>query len=173
MKGVVQRSKLVPVAAFAVLALGAAGVAAQEPAMIGTFNDWTAWQYMEGRNRVCYIASSPLDKQPRNVNRGDVYVHVAHKPGIRDEVSVTNGYTFEANNVVSVTIDATEFKLFTKDDTAWTYTKDDDARMARAMAAGNRMIVKGKSNRGTETTDTYSLSGFTAAKAAIDRTCPR
>jgi hypothetical protein len=128
---------------------------------------------MEGRNRVCYIAATPLDKQPRNVNRGEVYVNVAHKAGVRDEVSVVNGYTFENNNVVVVMIDNTEFKLFTKDDTAWTYTKDDDTRLARAMAAGNRMTVKGKSNRGTETTDTYSLSGFTAAKAAMDRACPR
>ena len=155
---------------FLALAGPAAG---QEPTLVGTFNDWTAWQYMDGRNRVCYIASTPLDRQPRNVNRGDVYVNVAHKPGSRDEVSITGGYAFEANNVVVVTVDATEFKLFTKEDTAWTYTKDDDAKMARAMAAGTRMTVKGKSNRGIERTDTYSLAGFTAAHGAMDRACPR
>ncbi len=153
-------------AAGPVLAQGA------EPALVGTFSDWTAWTYMDGRNKVCYIASTPLDRQPRNVNRGDVYVNVAHKPGVRDEVSFISGYSYDANAVVVVTVDATEFKLFAKDDTAWTYTKEDDARMARAMAAGTRMIVKGKSNRGTETTDSYSLSGFTAAHQAMDRACP-
>jgi invasion protein IalB len=153
--------------------LVAAPAVAQEPTQVGAFNDWTVWQYMEGRNRVCFMASEPLDKQPRNVNRGQVYVNVTHKTGIRDEVSFIAGYAYEANNVVTVMVDNTEFKLFTKDETAWTYTKDDDAKMARAMAAGTRMTVKGKSNRGTETTDTYSLSGFTAAHAAMDRACPR
>ncbi len=158
--------------AFVATVLTAGSAAAQEPTLLGIFKDWTAWQAMDGRNRVCYIASTPLDRQPRNVNRDDVYVYVAHKPGSRDEVSITNGYAFQANNVV-VLVDNTEFKLFTKDDTAWAYTKDDDAKMVRAMAAGTRMIVKGKSNRGTETTDTYSLSGFTAAHTAMDSACPR
>ncbi len=155
--------------------MAVSGVAAgqAEPQLLGTFNDWTAWSYMDGRNKVCYVSSTPQDKQPRNVNRGEIYATVAHKSGVRDEVSFVNGYAFEANNVVQVMIDATEFKLFTKDDTAWAYTKDDDAKLARAMAAGNKMTVKGKSSRGTETTDTYSLSGFTAAKAAIDKACPR
>jgi hypothetical protein len=33
------------------------------------------------------------------------------------------------------------------------------------------MIVKGTSSRGTLTTDTYSLSGFTAAFNAISKAC--
>jgi Invasion associated locus B (IalB) protein len=39
------------------------------------------------------------------------------------------------------------------------------------LKAGKQMIVRGTSSRGTETTDTYSLSGFTAALAAIDKAC--
>lgn len=145
---------------------------AQDQTMVGAFSDWTVWQYMEARNRVCYMTSRPLDKEPRAANRNDVYIHVSHQPGARDVVSVVNGYTFEANAVVTVTVDAAEFKLFTKDDTAWAYTPQQDGQLARAMAAGARIIVKGKSNRGTETTDTYSLSGFTAAHTALDRACP-
>ena len=33
------------------------------------------------------------------------------------------------------------------------------------------MVVRGVSSRGTQTTDTYSLSGFTAAYRAINTAC--
>lgn len=39
------------------------------------------------------------------------------------------------------------------------------------MKAGRTMIVRGTSTRGTATTDTYSLTGFTAGMKAIDEAC--
>jgi hypothetical protein len=33
------------------------------------------------------------------------------------------------------------------------------------------MVIKGTSSRGTLTTDTYSLAGFTAAYNAIEQAC--
>ena len=39
------------------------------------------------------------------------------------------------------------------------------------MKAGKQLIVRGTSSRGTATTDTYSLAGFSAALAAIDKAC--
>jgi hypothetical protein len=33
------------------------------------------------------------------------------------------------------------------------------------------MVVRGQSNRGTKTTDTYSLVGFSAAYQAINQAC--
>ena len=39
------------------------------------------------------------------------------------------------------------------------------------MKKGNRMVVKGTSSRGTLTTDTFSLKGFTKAYGAIGKAC--
>jgi len=39
------------------------------------------------------------------------------------------------------------------------------------MRAGGELVVKGVSTRGTLTTDTYSLKGFTAAWKAINTAC--
>ncbi len=39
------------------------------------------------------------------------------------------------------------------------------------MKAGSNLVVKASSSRGTDTTDTYSLSGFTAAYNAISKAC--
>lgn len=136
------------------------------------FNDWVLTQYTEARNKICYMGATPQDSAPKNVSRGTVYINVTHKPGVRDEISINFGYTFEANAEVTVSIDNATFKMFTNASTAWNKTADEDAKMVKAMAAGSRMTVKGKSSRGTETTDTYSLSGFTAAHTAMDKACP-
>jgi hypothetical protein len=40
------------------------------------------------------------------------------------------------------------------------------------MRKGDEMVVRGKSRRGTITTDTYSLSGVTKAVDAITKVCP-
>ena len=39
------------------------------------------------------------------------------------------------------------------------------------MIRGARLVVKGTSSRGTKTTDTYSLKGFSAAFKAIGKAC--
>jgi hypothetical protein len=39
------------------------------------------------------------------------------------------------------------------------------------MRAGSRLVAKGTSNRDTLTTDTYSLTGFSAAYNAINKAC--
>ena len=62
--------------------------------------------------------------------------------------------------------------LFTQGDTAWTMGEADDAALVAAMKAGVDMVVRGKSERGTDTKDTYSLLGFTAAYDAIGQACP-
>ena len=61
--------------------------------------------------------------------------------------------------------------MFTRGENAWNYDTKADRSMIKAMKAGSRMVVKGRSQRGTQTTDTYSLSGFTAAFNAISNAC--
>ena len=46
-----------------------------------------------------------------------------------------------------------------------------DAKLVQSMIRGADMVVQGTSSRGTLTTDTYSLKGFTAAYKAINKAC--
>ena len=47
----------------------------------------------------------------------------------------------------------------------------DDRIIINAMKAGKGMTVVGYSQRGTETTDTYTLIGFTKAYEALQKDC--
>ena len=56
-------------------------------------------------------------------------------------------------------------------DTAWA-VPEQEAGLVEAMKEGHEMTVEGLSTRGTVTTDTYSLSGVTAALAKAACECP-
>ena len=159
------------VAAFVLLC--AAAPAAAQDTHLGLFVDWYAFEFTEGGNKVCSIWSTPVDMEPKNVNRGDVYIQVTHdnRDGSRDVVSIIAGYTYAEGKDVVAAVGPDEFRMFTDADAAWNRSPENDADMVAKMIAGSSLTVLGESSRGTETRDIYSLLGFTAAHEAIDEAC--
>jgi len=162
--------------ALAVLAtvavLGVSPASAQT--FISTFGDWNAFHDGSGRDKVCYIASLPKTTLPTNVQRGKTYILISNRPAdkTRHVFEFRSGYPFKDGAEVDVAVDGNKpFKLFTKDDAAWARDDATDHAIAEAMKKGRAVTVIGISSRGTKTTDTYSLSGITAALAAIDKEC--
>lgn len=141
--------------------------------VLGTFQDWQAYLSVDGNKRLCYMASAPQKKEPATAKRGDVLVFVTHRPADkeRDVVNFQLGYPLKANSDVRVTIDAKPYNLFTDKDTAWTRNPGDDKALVQAMMKASTMTVGGESDRGTKTTDTYSLRGFSAAYKEINKAC--
>ena len=159
-----------------VLALGTAGaVHAQEPQTIGRNSDWIAYTYQSGGKTVCYMASTPLKAEGNYSKRGHIYALVTHHPDSesRGEFSIVTGYTFKTDSEVEVEIGGQTFQLFTDNDRAWAPDAKTDSAIVNAMVKGSKMVVSGQSSRGTKTSDTYSLSGFTATKKLIDQTCKK
>ncbi len=149
-------------------------VSAQEGSgLIDNFDDWSAFAVTENGAKVCYAGSIPKKEVGDYTKRGDTYVLVTHRPAEKriGEVSVTAGYAYQENGKVIVDIDGVEFELFTDGENAWAWDKDRDEKLVAAMKMGLKMVVKGTSSRGTETTDTYSLKGFTAALSAANAAC--
>lgn len=140
---------------------------------LGEYNDWTAHKDGKDNQQVCWIYSEPTKDQGDYTQRGRIYALVTHRPGedVTNQVQFTAGYTFKQGSIVEVQIGPNKFELFTNNDTAWARSKKDDSELVAAMRAGTTMIVKGVSARGTATTDTYSLSGVTAAHTAIGKAC--
>lgn len=160
-------------AAVSVSALAPAPVSAQGIKRLGDFDDWSAFQFTENGNKACYMASQPKKAEGKYKKRGDVYAIVTHRPGekLRDEVSILAGYSYKKDSEVRVIIGKKTYELFTQGDGAWAKDKKSDKILVKAMIKGSSMMVKGMSARGTKTTDTYSLKGFTNAYAAIGKAC--
>ena len=159
--------------AAAGLALLLPAAVAQEDESLGRFRDWYAATFVEDGARVCYMVSKPTKSEGNYTRRGPVYVQVTRRAGggSGDVVSIEAGYPYGAGGEVNVSIDDEGYTLFTDGETAWAYSADDDRALVAAMAGGAEMIVKGPSARGTPTTDTYSLLGFTAARRAMAEKC--
>jgi invasion protein IalB len=149
---------------------------AQKRDILGSFRDWDALIIKEGSTKTCYMISTPkrTTANKKNVRRGDIYITVTNRPnvGVKSEVNAVMGYPLRPNSEVRFQVDGKRAQsLFTEGSTAWAYDSNDDAKLAAAMKAGSRLVVTGTSVRGTRTTDTYSLSGFTAAFNAINKAC--
>jgi len=140
---------------------------------LGTFKMWSTMSFDEDDKIVCMMWSQPEDSEGDYKKRGEIFVFVTHRPGDREmnKVSFETGYTFKKSTEVRVTIDGQAYTLYTEGSTAWSFSGKDDARMVKAMRAGVNMVMEGTSSRGTQTRDTYSLSGFTAAHNSINKAC--
>jgi len=166
---------------LSVLALAVAGPAWAAPKRehLGDFRDWSTFRdSAEDGTRTCYMTTLPKSTRlsERGAKRdGAVHVMVAHWPS-RNQfgvVSVAPGYDYRRNATVVLKVGETAFELYGEGARAWTYTDglEDDARIVAAMKGGIAMTVSGVAARGFESTDTFSLRGFTAAYDAITNAC--
>jgi hypothetical protein len=159
---------LIRIAATIILLLAASGATAQQEAAerVATFNDWSVYVAETNNGTVCFAVSQPQNTDPTGVDRGGIYFMLSNWPqgDIRNEASIFMGYPLEAESTVSVTIDNDEsFTFLTRDDGAWLSDLGQDNDLIVAIQRGLEMVVRGRSQRGTNTTDTYSLRGATAA----------
>ena len=155
------------------LSLLAPAASAQSPSPLSSFKDWTAYTVKEEGGLACYIASQPKASEPTDVKRGPIWTLVTHRPynKVENEVSIYVGYPFENGSEAIAEIDGEKFTLFTDNETAWASSPDLDAKLVAAMRKGRQLVVNGVSQRGTKTSDSYSLLGFTAAHQAISKAC--
>ena len=107
------------------------------------------------------------------MRRGDILLFVTHRPGadVSGEVAFTGGYPFAEGSTVSLEIGDARFELFTEGEWAWPASEGDDAKITTAMKRGSLAIVTARSSRGTQTRDTFSLLGFTAAIEEAEARC--
>jgi invasion protein IalB len=149
---------------------------AQEVTVLSTHGKWTAFTYTENKQPVCYIAAKPDKSEGNYTARDEVMLLVTHRPAEKafDVVSMVAGYQYRQDTDAVMTVGSQKYELFTVgSDRAWARDSKIDRAIAQSMIKGNTAVVRGTSSRGTLTTDTFSLSGFTAAYQAINAACKK
>ena len=150
--------------------------AAKDPNLenLGTFGDWTAYTYMDEMGRLCYMASQPTKSSGKYSKRDDVFLMITHRPAEKafDVVNTVAGYTYKKGSKPTLAIDKKKaISLVSHEDTAWAKDEKTDVLLVTQMKAGSTAILKGTSKRGTLTTDTFSLKGFSKAYQKISEVC--
>lgn len=160
---------------IALAGMSAPAIAQESTNVVTTEGDWTV--FAASSPRECWAVSAPKsvqntrNGQPADVNRGDIRLYIAYRPGQDPEVSFSGGYPFASDSTVEVNVGGQKFNLFTEGENAWAGSPAEDARLVAALRGGSTVVLVGRSSRGTTTTDTFSLSGATAATNAARSNC--
>ncbi|MEX6507354.1 invasion associated locus B family protein [Jiella sp. M17.18] len=164
--------KHVLTATAAILIISSAANAAQTPTRMNQFDAWGTYAYQGSSGKVCYILSTPTTMKPTNVDHGDIFFLVSQKPGqgVTYEPQAVMGYQLKPGSKVKVGVDGKNWTMFTKGDSAWMENAAEEPQLVAAMKAGKMLSLDAVSDRGTNTSYTYSLSGVTAALNSI-KTC--
>ena len=148
----------------------------QSDNLVATKTDWSV--FTEEKPKECWGVSSPKqtvnsrDGKPVSVKRSDILLFVTFRPGqAGGETSFTGGYPFAGGSMVELNVDGTKYDLVADGEWAWAANTDDDAKVLAALKKGGSAVLTAHSAKGTQTQDTFSLRGFTAAMAEAGSRC--
>jgi hypothetical protein len=167
-------------AALAVIASPFAAGAQESTNRVAANTDWSV--FVEDNPKQCWVVSAPKesvatkDGKPVAVRRGDILLFVTYAPGgSQGEVSFSGGYAFADGSSPTLDVAGQTFKLFlsasTDPEMAWSASSEDDAKIVAAMKSGSSAVVTATSKRGTQTKDTFSLNGVSAALDEAAKRC--
>ena len=92
-----------PLAAAVLIAFTGAGLTetvkkadkgADKPELIGTYGDWSVFQSMSGKDKICYTLAQPKTRDPADLKRDPAYAFISERPAehVRNEVSFIMGF---------------------------------------------------------------------------------
>lgn len=163
-----------PSAVLAACVLMPAFALAEGATVAGTFGDWSVYTSQTGDTKICFAAAAPSEKKPAAANRATtlLYISAWPKDGVRSEVSVKLGYPIKAGSAITVSVGKDAFSLFPKDERAYVADATQELKLIEALKKGAKATVAATSERGTETTDTYTLTGLSQALQTMAAACP-
>ena len=140
---------------------------------LGKFKDWESFVLSQDGNKTCFAQSSPVVRAPKKLKREPSRLFVSFRPAenIKNEISVTNGYEFKLKAPVTAKSGKRAYDLFSKGRYAWVVDNNDEAKLILTMKKASRLMIIGNSDKGAQTTDHYSMMGFTKAYSAAKKSC--
>ena len=140
---------------------------------IGKFKDWESFILSQEGNKVCFAQSTPVVRAPKKLKRQPSRLFVSFRPAqnIKNEVSVTNGYDFKLKAPVTAKSGKKNYDLFSKGRFAWVVDNGDEKKLIITMKKASRLMIIGNTEKGDQTTDHYSMMGFTKAYNTAKKNC--
>ena len=140
---------------------------------IGKFKDWESFVLSQDGNKICFAQSKPVVRAPKKLKREASRLFVSFRPAesIKNEVSVTNGYEFKLKAPVAAKSGKKSYDLFSKGRFAWVVDNQDEIKLISTMKKASRLMIIGNSKNGEQSTDHYSMMGFTKAYNTAKKSC--
>ena len=145
---------------------------ANAPKSSGKYKNWESFTMMTDKGKVCFAQTKPVKRAPAAIKRKDSRIFVTFRPNenIKDEISITSGHTYK-NSTVSAKSGKSNFSSFSQGDFAWLLDENEEKKFIKLMKRATDLMIKGKTKDGAETTDHYSMMGFTKAYNTAKKVC--
>ena len=140
---------------------------------IGKFKDWESFVLSQEGSKICFAQSKPVIRAPKKLKREPSRLFVSFRPSenIKNEISVTNGYEFKPKAPVEAKSGKKSYDLYSKGRFAWVVDNEDEAKLIVTMKKASRLMIIGNTGKGDQTTDHYSMMGFTKAYKTAKKSC--
>ena len=145
---------------------------ANTPRSTGKYKNWQSFTAETDVGKICFAQTLPTKRAPAAVKRGESKLFVTFRPSenIKDEISITSGHQYKASTV-SAKSGKRSYSFFSKENFAWILDDQEEKKFIRLMKKATDVIVKARTVKGAETTDHYSMMGFTKAYNAAKKNC--
>ena len=114
----------------------------------------------------------PTKRAPAAIKREKSKLFVTFRPteDIKDEVSITSGHDYKSSTVTASS-GKRKYSFFSQKSFAWLLDDQEEKGFIKLMKKATNVIVKARTMQGAETTDNYSMMGFTKAYNTAKKTC--
>ena len=145
---------------------------AETPKSVGKYKNWQSFTTNTEKGKICFAQSVPSKRGPESFKREDSRIFVTFRPGenITDEVSITSGHLYKPSSVVAKS-GKSSFSFFSQEKFAWLLDEREEKKFIKVMKRATNLMVKANAKNGTQTTDHYSMMGFTKAYNTAKKVC--
>ena len=155
-----------------ILILYSINASAVTPRSTGKYKNWESFIAETDKGKICFAQTMPTKRAPAAVKREKSKLFVTFRPSeeIKDEVSLTSGHDYKTSSVTASS-GKRKYSFFSQKDFAWLLDDQEEKKFIQLMKKATDIIVKARTTKGAETTDHYSMMGFTKAYNTAKKTC--
>ncbi len=145
---------------------------AVSPRSTGKYKNWESFVAETDKGKICFAQTVPTKRAPAAVKRDKSKLFVTFRPSeeIKDEVSLTSGHDYKTSSVTASS-GKRRYSFFSQKEFAWLLDDQEEKKFIQLMKKATDIIVKARTTKGAETTDHYSMMGFTKAYNTAKKTC--
>ena len=157
---------------FLVLVVFSSNSFAVTPRSTGKYKNWESFIAETDKGKICFAQTVPTKRAPAAVKRNKSKLFVTFRPSeeIKDEVSLTSGHDYKTSSVTASS-GKRRYSFFSQKEFAWLLDDQEEKKFIQLMKRATDIIVKARTTEGAETTDHYSMMGFTKAYNTAKKTC--
>tara|TARA_X000001036_G_scaffold147614_1_gene140423 strand:- start:2036 stop:2536 length:501 start_codon:yes stop_codon:yes gene_type:complete len=154
------------------LILFSINASANTPKSTGKYKNWESFTTQTDKGKICFAQTIPTKRAPASIKREKSKLFVTFRPSenIKDEVSLTSGHDYKSSTVTASS-GKKRYSFFSQKNFAWLLDDLEEKNFIKLMKRATNLIIKARTTNGAETTDHYSMMGFTKAYNTAKKAC--